>query len=400
MRILVLFTRDLRVHDHPALSAACRAGNEVEPLFVLDPRMLRVSANRSRFLVDALRDLDASLARRGARLVIRSGDPGRVAVDEALRHGCDAIHLTADVTGPARRRLASLRRGPVPVRSFPGHGVVEPGAVAPAGRPAYRVFTPYARAWFATDRRPVLRAPASVVPIPEVDHGIHPSADELPPGAPHLPAGGESEGRARLTRFLRRGPHRYGADRDDLAADATSRLSAFLRFGCLSATQVAERAETHPESRAFLRQLAWRDFFLQLVAADPALTHEDLRPERASAWRRDRVAFDAWREGCTGVRIVDAGMRQLLAEGWMPNRARLITASFLTRTMAVDWRWGAAHFAEHLVDGDPASNAGNWQWVAGTGASPRRGIAMNPDRQAARFDPDGAYRARWLDRER
>jgi deoxyribodipyrimidine photo-lyase len=141
-----------------------------------------------------------------------------------------------------------------------------------------------------------------------------------------------------------------------------------------------------------------RDFFRQLVAADPRRTLEDLRPHRAPRWRDDPAAFDRWARGATGVDVVDAAMHQLLEQGWMPNRGRLIAASYLTRTLELDWRLGAAHFDRHLVDGDPASNIGNWQWVAGTGANPRRGMALNLERQARRFDPDGTYRARYLGR--
>jgi deoxyribodipyrimidine photo-lyase len=134
------------------------------------------------------------------------------------------------------------------------------------------------------------------------------------------------------------------------------------------------------------------------VAADPRWTSQDLRPARAPRWRQDPEALERWTRGDTGVDLVDAAMRQLLDQGWMPNRARLVAASYLTRTLGLDWRLGAAHFDRHLVDGDPASNIGNWQWVAGTGANPRRGVALNVDRQARRFDPDGAYRARYLGR--
>jgi deoxyribodipyrimidine photo-lyase len=196
---------------------------------------------------------------------------------------------------------------------------------------------------------------------------------------------------------VRSGLARYDEARDRLDLDPTSRLSPSLRFGCLSTNELASRAEARGAD-AFNRQLAWRDFFRQLVAADPRRTVEDLAPARAPRWRDDPDGLDAWKRGETGVDLVDAGMRQLLEEGWMPNRARLVTASYLTRTLRIDWRSGAAHFDRHLVDGDPASNIGNWQWVAGTGANPRRGVALNIERQAHRFDPAGRYRETFLDR--
>jgi len=392
MRTLVLFTRDLRVHDHPALSAACAGGGEVLPLFVADPQMLARSRNRAAFLHDALADLDGSLSRRGARLIVRRGDVATAAIREATRWRCDAIYLSRDVTELARRRVDAIRDavGMMPVVEFSGNEVVDPGAVAPSGMPAYRVFTPYLRAWEQASRRPVEPAPRMIRPVPFVRPG-HPPA--RPAVSARLPAGGEGPGRALVERFLRRGLASYEDRRDDLAADATSHLSPYVRFGCVSPNEIDHRSDGRVGSGPLRRQLAWRDFFRQLVAADPSRTRRDLRPGWAPAWRHDPAAFEDWCAGRTGEPLVDAAMRQLLEEGWMPNRARLIAASYLTRTLRLDWRLGAAHFDRELVDGDPCSNTGNWQWVAGTGANPRRGTALNMDRQATRFDRDGAYRS-------
>jgi deoxyribodipyrimidine photo-lyase len=184
---------------------------------------------------------------------------------------------------------------------------------------------------------------------------------------------------------------------DDLAADATSKLSPYLHFGCVSATELAARAgrdHPGPGTEAFLRQLCWRDFHHQVLAARPDAPHTDLRPR--GDWVTDPEALAAWAEGRTGIPIVDAGMRQLATEGWMHNRARLITASFLTKTLGLDWRQGAAHFAHHLLDADIANNVLNWQWVAGTGMDTRPNRVLNPLRQATRYDPTGAYVRRHL----
>ncbi len=165
----------------------------------------------------------------------------------------------------------------------------------------------------------------------------------------------------------------------------------------MSALSLALAARPLPGGEEFVRQLAWRDFFHQVTAAFPAIASRDYRPLRGGPdWAQDVGALDAWRAGQTGVPVVDAGMRQLAAEGFMHNRARMITASFLTRTLGIDWRHGYRHFAALLADGDVASNAGNWQWVAGTGNNPRPHRVMNPLRQAARFDPDGAYVRRYV----
>jgi len=198
--------------------------------------------------------------------------------------------------------------------------------------------------------------------------------------------------------FLGRALQGYAVGRDDLASEGTSRLSPYLRFGCLSATEVAVRAADLEGSEPFLRQLAWRDFFLQLFAEDPALAWRDMRPSvgvpepPADA---DRV-IATWRDGLTGLPLVDAGMRQLRREGWMHNRARLVAASFLTRRLGVAWQEGARHFSRLLVDGDIANNAGNWQWAAGTGVDPRRTRTLNPVLQARRYDPNGDYVRRYV----
>lgn len=213
------------------------------------------------------------------------------------------------------------------------------------------------------------------------------------------PHGGETAGRARAEAWLARGLAEYAERHDALGADGTSRLSPYLHFGCISVTELVARARAHggasAATDAFVRQLAWRDFYAQLLAARPDAAREDYR-RRTEAWRDDPAALQAWQAGQTGYPVVDAGMRQLAAEGWMHNRARLITGSFLTKTLGIDWRAGAAHFLAHLLDGDVANNCLNWQWVAGTGTDTRPYRKLNPVRQAARFDPDGAYVRRWV----
>lgn len=400
MRTLVLFTRDLRTHDHPALAEAARGGAEVLPLFVLDPRLTRRSANRTRFLLETLHGLDADLSALGAPLLVARGDVATIAGKIAVRHRCDAVHLTEDVSTTARARLARLgevcdRRG-IELRTFPGHAVVEPGVIRPATAHAYRVFTPYWRAWQSAPRRPRATRPRRIVPAQglvqaRAKHPL-PSPASVRPDARVFPRVGEAHARATLHRAIVRGGHA-----EQRLATPTSGLSPYLRSGVLSALEVADRAERLPEGQRILRGLAWRDFFAQLVAWDPSLVRRDLRPERAPGWSKDRASYESWCAGTTGTNIVDAAMRQLLAEGWMPNRARLIAASYLTRTLEIDWRWGAAHFDRYLFDGDPSSNAGNWQWVAGTGASPRRGVALSMERQVQRFDTDGSYQRRHLE---
>lgn len=383
MTAVVLFTRDLRVRDQPALATAVREHEHVIPLFVFDERLSR-SANRLAFLLDAVADLRSNL---GGALVVRRGDPVTAISD--LTPSC--VYVTADWSLYARERERRLREV-VPVRVLPGASVVEPGVIAPSASDHYRVFTPYWRAWRAAPRREVIPLVHTVLLPTSVDMGDLPTLRDLTGRAPspELPRGGETAGRQRLERFLASGLSRYSSERDALARDATSRLSPYLRFGCISPLEVAELLGTNADQEELLRQLCWRDFCLQLLAAFPRLPVDDFRP-RAVEWRTDEDALEAWREGRTGIPVVDAGLRQLAREGWMPNRARMLAASLLTKDLGIDWRLGAEHFLELLVDGDPASNSANWQWVAGTGTDPRPNRTFNPVRQARRFDPDGSY---------
>jgi deoxyribodipyrimidine photo-lyase len=202
-------------------------------------------------------------------------------------------------------------------------------------------------------------------------------------------------GVARARDWLRRHLDGYGTGgHDAIAADATSRLSPYLHFGCVSPRSLALRAR-ELGGEAFVRQLCWRDFYAQLLAARPDSQTEDFRP-RGDRWVDDDGLLQAWKEGRTGYPLVDAGMRQLAEEGWMHNRARLVTASFLVKHLGIDWREGARHFFDLLLDGDVAQNVGNWQWVAGTGVDTRPNRMFNPTAQLRKLDPDGVYVQRYV----
>ncbi|MER5864406.1 deoxyribodipyrimidine photo-lyase [Kitasatospora sp. NPDC002040] len=385
---IALFTQDLRLHDNPVLHAALASAEEVVPLFVLDDGVAATGfavPNRAAFLADCLRDLDAGLRSRGGRLVLRQGEVVAETARLAAEAGAVTVHVAAGVSAFAQRREARLREA-LGARLVVHEAVltaVAPGAVTPAGKDHYAVFTPYLRAWQRTERRRPLAAPRRV-PVPDGVEGL--PVPEVRPDSPELPPGGEQAGRARWKRW-RTAP----GDRDALALDGTSHLSPYLHFGCLSATELA--AGTADED--FVRQLVWRDFHHQVLAARPSVALQDYRP-RDDRWHRDPAELEAWQHGLTGYPVVDAGMRQLAAQGWMHNRARLITASFLAKTLYHDWREGAAHFLSLLVDGDVANNQLNWQWVAGTGTDTRPNRVLNPLTQAKRFDPDGDYVRRWV----
>lgn len=400
---IAVFTRDLRVEDNPVLTAARRTGSPVVPLFVLDDDLIArfAAPNRARFLLAALTELDAELHRLGSHLVIRRGDPVSETARLAREVGAASVHIAADVSAYSARRVRRLRERLTDC-AVHVHGesitVVDPGAVRPSGGgDHFAVFTPYFRRWVEAHRRPILPIPSDLG-APPVPAGRLPTVADLcdGTGSPHLNVGGAITGRKLLHQWTSHAVHDYERLNDALDADATSHLSPYLHFGCLSPAQVLAAVDLGTASgHAFARQLAWRDFHHQVLAARPDAAWSDYRP-RAITWRSDPHAVAAWQQGCTGLPIVDAGMRQLLAEGWMPGRARLIAASFLTKTLRIDWRIGARHFLHWLVDGDLANNQLNWQWAAGTGTDTRPNRVLNPMRQAARFDPDGDYVRRWI----
>ncbi|CAG7647326.1 cryptochrome/photolyase family protein [Actinacidiphila bryophytorum] len=399
-RAVVLFTGDLRLHDHPALRAAIAGADEVVPLFVLDPAVARAgfaAPVRQDFLAGCLADLDAGLRERGGRLVVRSGEPAAEVC--AVAAECDAaeVHVAAADSGFGQRREDRLRAALAGAgRRLHVHDTVvtavPPGALTPQASDHFAVFTPYFRHWSAQRLRDTLPAPRTVrVPDAVGSAG-------LPEGGAR--GAGEGAARRRLSAWLRGGLGSYGTGQDDLAADATSRLSAHLHFGTLSPVETVHRVRSAggPGAAAFVRQLCWRDFNRQVLAARTGASVADYRT-RQDRWRTGKAAdadADAWREGRTGYPMVDAAMRQLAAEGWMHNRGRLLVASFLTKTLYVDWRVGARHFLDLLVDGDVANNQLNWQWVAGTGTDTRPNRVLNPVLQARRHDPDGEYVRRWV----
>jgi deoxyribodipyrimidine photo-lyase len=375
---VVLFTRDLRVDDNPSLGAALREFERVVPLFVLDPAFAR--SRRDRFLAGALRHLDGELRQRGGRLVLRRGETVAETVRVARECSASTVFLASDASAYAQARAQRLG-ATLELRVGPGITVVPMDQLATAEGTHYRVFTPYWRSWQTATRRPLEAAPERVT-VPDVEGEPLPEGDELDPAAA-------------VRRWVDGGLGSYERLRGLLAADGTSRLSPHLHFGTISPLALAREADARGAVE-FVRQLCWRDFYAQLLFHQPELAHDDLHP-RGDDWNDDEDGIAAWREGRTGIPIVDAGMRQLAAEGWMHNRARLITASFLVKDLYVDWRLGARHYADELLDGDVANNAGNWQWVAGSGVDPRpyRRI-YNPTLQARRHDPDGDYVRRYV----
>ncbi len=400
---VVVFTRDLRVRDHPALAAGSRADLLV-PLFVVDDRLVwefHRSPNRLQFLVDSLADLDAGLRRLGGALVVRRGDWLDEVAKVVEASGANIVHVSADVSSFAQARLDALQargeRQGFAVAAHPGVTVVPPDELRTGSGTAYQVFTPYYRRWLAAPWRTLATRPRAITLPGGVAPGVVPALStltDLPP-APDVMRGGETAALARLKRWTGHDLARYPEMHNALPDDATSRCSPYLHFGCLSSLEVATRLRDRHGGEAFVRQLCWRDFFHQLLASRPELGWEDMRGRGVPAGTDD-ATFDAWRHGNTGYPLVDAGMRQLQREGFVHNRARMVVASFLTKDLDTAWQRGARHFMELLVDGDVANNQLNWQWVAGTGTDANPHRIFNPIRQSERFDPDGVYIRRYV----
>jgi deoxyribodipyrimidine photo-lyase len=396
--------RDLRLEDNPALTAALQAGGGLVPAFILDERLLARSAEkRLGFLFGGLRALEEQLRGLGSGLVVRAGDPAAALARLAAECGAQAVYAEADVSPFARRRDAAVAQA-VDLRLVEGLGVHPTAAVKRADGGPYTVFTPYSRAWknlsFPGTRHP---APTALPPLPRLESGMLP---DLPATAGFAP--GEREAKRRLAAFLDGPVFAYADDRNRMNIDGTSALSPYLRFGMLSARNAAravlqaEQAAPDGEARAgcqtWLTELIWREFYQAILYHFPHVLKAAYNPAlRNIPWRDAPADLAAWQEGRTGYPVVDAGMRQLRETGWMHNRVRMITASFLVKDLLISWQEGEAWFLRQLVDGDPAANNGGWQWTAGTGtdAAPYFRI-FNPILQGKKFDPEGGYVRRWV----
>ncbi|GAB7190083.1 deoxyribodipyrimidine photo-lyase [Kineococcus sp. NUM-3379] len=400
---MLWFRRDLRLGDLPALHEAAERG-PVLPLFVLDPALWGPSGDARRaYLLTSLRALDADL---GGTLAVVAGDPVEVVPRLAAQVGAASVHASADTGVYGRRRdeavAAALEAaGRALVRTGTPYAV-GPGTLRTGAGEPFKVFTPFARAWRAHG----WPAPAGPPPrarwlrgaAPGVDGEDWPAAPDL--GDLRLPPPGEQFALLRWREFRDTVLAGYDTSRDRPDLDGTSQLSAALKWGEVHPrTLLADLASSgSPGAEAFRTELAWREFYADVLWHRPESAREYLRPEmQRLAYSEPGDAFEAWAAGRTGFPFVDAGMRQMRAEGWMHNRVRMVVASFLVKDLHVEWTYGAREFMHRLRDGDLASNAHGWQWVAGSGtdAAPFFRV-FNPVTQGQRYDPDGDYVRRFV----
>jgi deoxyribodipyrimidine photo-lyase len=409
MSALLWFTRDLRVHDHPALHAALESHDRVIPVFCLDDRLLHgrhASGPRTQFMLECLADLDRTLRARGSALLVRRGPPERELPNLAGEVGASAVYCTADTTPFARARAHRVRSAlaatGATLREQPGLHAIDDLTELTSGRRPYTVFSPFYRAWLRVPRRNVLAPPRRLPSVPSrLRAGALPSLDALGLASTvdDPPPGGEAEARARAGRFLDEEVMTYDRSNDAPAAEGTSQMSPYIHFGCASPRELEQRLPAGPGAEAYRRQLCWREFHHHVLLHHPGNARRELQPRlRTLRWSNDRALFAAWCDGRTGYPLVDAGMRQLQREGWMHNRVRLVVGSFLTKDLGIDWRWGERWFMRFLVDGDEANNNGNWQWIASVGTDPQPAFRRiyNPALQQERLDRAGVYVRRYV----
>ena len=397
---IVVFTRDLRTADNPALHKAAQEG-EVFPLFIFDQNILdssRLESNRMVFLLESLDELHAGLEALGSALFLRSGEWVEEIMSFAKEKKASKIHIAKDYSGLSKRRQNTLAfkaaEMGLSLETHEGIAVVEPGIITPSSGEEYKVFSPYYRKWNESEWRKVLPKPKSLSPVKRDQKSLDVHQIFFSKGEHPRMKGGERIGQERMQNWVATNLENYPNLHNDLASDKTSRLSPYLHLGCISPLEVAVLSN-EAEDKSFVRQVCWRDFFLQILNSRPDSATSDYRL-RNFKWRNSPSHYLAWKEGRTGYPLVDAGMRQLLNEGFMHNRARMVVASFLTKDLHLDWRLGAEHFMHHLLDGDVASNQLNWQWVAGTGTDFNPHRIFNPTRQSERFDKNGEYIKRWV----
>src|SRR5215212_3818854 len=403
MQAIWWIRRDLRLTDNAALQAALEAGSVI-PTFIIDPAFSHSSPRRKDFLYEGLHALDEDLHKRGSYLLIRSGQPLDTLKTLLAETKAGMIFAEEDFTPYARKRDEKIAHF-LPLELIQGQTVHHPVSVLKSNGKPYTVHTPYSKVW-----KSKLPASLTLLPAPEqitTQAGI--PSETLPKYrvSPLFPAG-EQEALVRLEQFLHQRIYAYSENRDRMDLKGTAALSPYLRFGMLGLRQAvhsaqqamigAKNAAYKRSAEAWLNELIWREFYIQILYHFPQVNGTAFNQSLANIpWRNDKSEFDAWKDGRTGVPIVDAAMRQLKETGWMHNRARMIVASYLVKDLLIDWRWGEAWFMQNLLDGDLAANNGGWQWTAGTGtdAAPYFRI-FNPVLQSAKFDPNGEYIRKWV----
>lgn len=388
---IIWFRRDLRINDHPALLAAVESAEQIIPIFILDKAQIKdAGAKLLAYMAQSLRSLDESL---GNNLHIIEGDQVEVLSALIKKHDVQEVHISAEYERYGAERDARVESAGIKLVRTGSPYAVTPGRVLkPSDGTPYKVYTPFYRGW----RTHGWRAPAVT---PKSMNFVQPTAEyrnfpdfKLPQGVEIIQAG-EAAALSRFKEFTKKGLDTYDENRNFAGIDGTSKMSTYLKFGEIHPRTLLKGLGEDKAHDTFRKEIAWREFYADVLFHNPMTDREYYAP-RFADMRYDKpgAQFKAWCEGKTGYPFVDAAMRQLIKEGWMHNRTRMVVASFLVKDLHLEWQLGERFFAEHLVDFDVASNAHGWQWTAGTGtdASPYYRV-FNPIEQGKRFDENGDY---------
>ena len=388
---IIWFRRDLRINDHPALLAAVESAEQVIPIFILDKTQIKeAGAKLLAYMAQSLRSLDESL---GNNLHIIEGDQVEVLTALIQKYEVQEVHISAEYERYGAERDARVEAAGIKlVRTGSPYAVTPGRVVKPSDGTPYKVYTPFYRAWRTHGWRAPAKTPKSMKFVqPTSEYRNFPDFP-LPKGVEIIKAG-EAAALSRFKEFTKKGLDTYDENRNFAAIDGTSKMSSYLKFGEIHPRTLLENLGESKAHDTFRKEIAWREFYADVLFNNPMTDREYYAP-RFADMRYDEpgAQFKAWCEGKTGYPFVDAAMRQLLQEGWMHNRTRMVVASFLVKDLHLEWQLGERFFAEHLVDYDVASNAHGWQWTAGTGtdASPYYRV-FNPIEQGKRFDENGDY---------
>ena len=393
---IIWFRRDLRINDHPALLAAIESSEQIIPLFILDKKQIdEAGAKLSAYMSQSLRKLDESL---GNKLHIIEGDQVEVLTTLIKKYGVEQVHISDEYERYGAARDARVEAAGITLIRTGSPYAVTPGRVVkPSDGTPYKVYTPFYKAWCIHG----WRAPAVT---PKKFNCVEPTSEYrafpdfvMPDGVSVIEAG-EEAALKRFKAFTKSGLDSYDENRNFAAIDGTSKMSTYLKFGEIHPRTLLQGLGESKAHDTFRKEIAWREFYADVLFNNP-MTDVQYYSEKFAQMRYDKpgAQFEAWCEGKTGYPFVDAAMRQLVLEGWMHNRTRMVVASFLVKDLHLEWQLGERFFADHLVDYDVASNAHGWQWTAGSGtdASPYYRV-FNPIEQGRRFDENGDYIRRYV----
>ena len=390
-RSIVWFRRDLRISDHPALVAALSESDEIVPVFIIDSKLIeRTGSNGLAYLAQSLQHLDASLDKK---LQVIAGQPIDVLKKLQEKYNVQSVHISAEYEPVSAAQDVEIEKSGIKlVRTGSAYAVAPGRVLKPSDQTPYRVYTPFYRAWLTHGWRKPEQKPKSITAVtPDSDSRQFP--DWKVPTGVSITEAGEAAANERFKHFQKNGLDNYDEARNLAGIDGTSKMSAHLTWGEIHPRTLLAPLGQSKAHEVFRKEIAWREFYADVLFNNPH-TETDYYAPQFAKMRYDKPGkqFKAWCEGNTGYPFVDAAMRQLLAEGWMHNRTRMVVASFLVKDLHLEWQLGERFFREHLVDYDVASNAHGWQWTAGCGtdASPYYRV-FNPVEQGKRFDENGDY---------